>query len=143
MFIPPGPRLGDIVVRADGVAKAYGENLLYDNLSFELPPGAIVGIIGPNGAGKTTLFRMIIGQEQPDSGTLRVGETVQLAYVDQSRASLNAEKSVDVYKRQVMLRHIAYVLRIHLWSMSSSDRAYAKSVLAFGSVEKNIALPPA
>ena len=94
MFIPPGPRLGDIVVRADGVAKAYGENLLYDNLSFELPPGAIVGIIGPNGAGKTTLFRMIIGQEQPDSGTLRVGETVQLAYVDQSRASLNAEKSV-------------------------------------------------
>ncbi len=94
MFIPPGPRLGDIVVRADGVAKAYGENLLYDNLSFDLPPGGIVGIIGPNGAGKTTLFRMIIGQEKPDNGILRVGDTVQLAYVDQSRASLNADKTV-------------------------------------------------
>lgn len=94
MFIPAGLRLGDIVVRADGVAKAYGDNLLYDNLTFDLPPGGIVGIIGPNGAGKTTLFRMIIGQEQPDSGTLRVGDTVQLAYVDQSRASLNPDKTV-------------------------------------------------
>jgi ATP-binding cassette ChvD family protein len=93
IFIPPGPRLGNIVIQASGVAKAYGDKLLYDNLSFDLPPGGIVGIIGPNGAGKTTLFRMILGQEQPDGGTLRVGETVKLGYVDQSR-SLDPEKTV-------------------------------------------------
>jgi ATP-binding cassette ChvD family protein len=94
MYIPPGPRLGDVVVRAEGVAKAYGDRLLYDNLSFDLPPGGIVGIIGPNGAGKTTLFRMIVGQERPDDGMLRVGETVRLAYVDQSRDVLNSDKTV-------------------------------------------------
>jgi energy-dependent translational throttle protein EttA len=93
IFIPPGPRLGNVVIQAKGVAKAYGDRLLYDNLSFDLPPGGIVGIIGPNGAGKTTLFRMILGQEQPDAGELRVGETVKLGYVDQSR-SLDPEKTV-------------------------------------------------
>jgi ATP-binding cassette ChvD family protein len=94
IYIPPGPRLGDLVVEADGIAKAYGENLLYDNLTFKIPPAAIVGIIGANGAGKTTLFRMIAGQEKPDKGTLRVGDSVTLGYVDQSRQSLDDNKTV-------------------------------------------------
>ena len=88
IVIPPGPRLGRLVVEAAGVTKAYGENLLFENLSFSLPPGGIVGVIGPNGAGKTTLFRLIIGAEKPDAGVLRIGETVKLAHVDQSRDSL-------------------------------------------------------
>ena len=94
IYIPPGPRLGGVVVRTEGVRKAYGDRLLYDALSFDVPAGAIVGIIGPNGAGKTTLFRMITGEETPDAGTLVVGETVRLGYVDQSRASLNADAKV-------------------------------------------------
>jgi ATP-binding cassette ChvD family protein len=94
IYIPPGPRLGDVVVEARGVRKAYGELLLMDDLSFTLPRGGIVGVIGPNGAGKTTLFRMITGQETPDAGTLRLGETVQLGYVDQSRDHLAPNKSV-------------------------------------------------
>jgi ATP-binding cassette ChvD family protein len=94
IYIPPGPRLGDVVVEARGVRKAYGDLLLMDDLSFTLPRGGIVGVIGPNGAGKTTLFRMITGQEGPDAGTLRLGETVQLGYVDQSRDALAANKSV-------------------------------------------------
>ncbi len=85
LFIPPGPRLGDIVIESQDVTKGYGDRLLYENLNFSLPPGGIVGIIGPNGAGKTTLFRMITGQEQPDQGSFRIGDTVKLAYVDQSR----------------------------------------------------------
>jgi ATP-binding cassette ChvD family protein len=92
--IPPGPRLGDVVIEAKGLRKAYGNNLLIDDLNFLLPPGGIVGIIGPNGAGKTTLFRMIIGQEKPDAGTLRIGETVKIGYVDQSRDALHADKTV-------------------------------------------------
>jgi ATP-binding cassette ChvD family protein len=92
--IPPGPPLGNLVVRAEGVSKAYGDNLLFENMTFDLPRGGIVGVIGPNGAGKTTLFRMIVGQEKPDSGTLRVGETVQVAYVDQSRDTLNDDKTI-------------------------------------------------
>ena len=94
IYIPPGPRLGDIVVEARGVRKAYGDLLLMDDVSFTLPRGGIVGVIGPNGAGKTTLFRMITGQEQPDGGTLRLGETVQVGYVDQSRDALGADKTV-------------------------------------------------
>ena len=92
--IPPGPRLGDVVVEADHVFKAYGDRVLIDDLSFKLPRGGIVGVIGPNGAGKTTLFRMIVGQDKPDKGTLRVGETVKLAYVDQSRDVLDNKKTV-------------------------------------------------
>lgn len=88
IVIPPGPRLGTLVVEAKGLSKAYGENVLFDNLTFSLPPGGIVGVIGPNGAGKTTLFRLITGSEAPDAGTLRVGETVKIAHVDQSRDSL-------------------------------------------------------
>jgi energy-dependent translational throttle protein EttA len=94
IYIPPGPRLGDVVVEARGVRKAYGDLLLMDDLNFTLPRGGIVGVIGPNGAGKTTLFRMITGQEKPDAGTLRLGETVQVGYVDQSRDALGANKSV-------------------------------------------------
>jgi sulfate-transporting ATPase len=94
IYIPPGPRLGDLVIEANGIRKAYGDNLLYDNLSFDLPRGGIVGIIGPNGAGKTTLFRILTGQELPDAGELRVGETVEIAYVDQSRDALDGSKTV-------------------------------------------------
>src|SRR5665811_1400433 len=94
IYIPPGPRLGKLVIEAEGVGKAYGDRLLVDNMSFNLPPGGIVGIIGTNGAGKTTLFRMITGQETPDSGTIRVGEAVKVGYVDQSRDSLDANKTV-------------------------------------------------
>src|SRR5215204_3569231 len=93
IFIPPGPRLGDIVIEAHGVSKGYGDKLLFENLEFSLPKGGIVGVIGPNGAGKTTLFRLITGQDTPDAGTFKVGETVKLGYVDQSRDSLNAEKN--------------------------------------------------
>jgi len=93
IYIPPGPRLGQFVIEAEGVSKAYGERLLVEGMSFRLPPGGIVGVIGPNGAGKTTLFRMINGEEQPDAGTIRVGETVQLGYVDQSR-TLSTDKTI-------------------------------------------------
>ncbi len=92
--IPPGPRLGNVVVEAKSLRKGYGDRLLIDDLSFALPPGGIVGVIGPNGAGKTTLFRMITGEEKPDAGSLRLGDTVELAYVDQSRDALDAKKSV-------------------------------------------------
>ena len=94
IYIPPGPRLGDVVLEVDNLKKGFGDKLLIDGLSFQLPPGGIVGVIGPNGAGKTTLFRMITGEEQPDSGTLRLGETVQIASVDQSRESLNGDNTV-------------------------------------------------
>src|SRR5688572_16220786 len=92
--IPPGPRLGDTVIEVDGLKKAFGDKLLFDDLSFSLPPAGIVGVIGANGAGKTTLFRMLVGQESPDAGTIKVGDTVQLAYVDQSRDDLDADKTV-------------------------------------------------
>lgn len=94
IFIPPGPRLGKLVIEADNIGKSYGDNLLFENLSFSLPPGGIVGIIGANGAGKTTLFRMITNQEQADKGDIKIGETVKMGYVDQSRESLNADKSI-------------------------------------------------
>ena len=93
IYIPPGPRLGDVVVEANGISKAFGDNVLYENVNFGLPKGGIVGVIGPNGAGKTTMFKMIIGKEKPDAGSIRVGETVKLGYVDQDR-SLDANKSV-------------------------------------------------
>ncbi|MGE3907129.1 MAG: ATP-binding cassette domain-containing protein, partial [Reyranellaceae bacterium] len=94
IVIPPGPRLGDLVIRAEHLRKGYGNRLLIDDLSFNLPPGGIVGVIGPNGAGKTTLFRMIVGQEKPDGGEFTVGPTVKLGYVDQSRDALPANKTV-------------------------------------------------
>jgi ATP-binding cassette ChvD family protein len=94
IIIPPGPRLGSLVVEADGLNKSYGDRLLIDNLNFKLPPGGIVGVIGPNGAGKTTLFRMLTGQEKPDSGALKIGDTVVMGYVDQSRDALDSKKTV-------------------------------------------------
>lgn len=122
IFIPPGPRLGDIVIEANGVKKAYDDKLLFENLSFALPPGGIVGVIGPNGAGKTTLFRLITGEEQADEGTFRTGETVKLAYVEQSRDVLDAKATVwqaisggqeviELGKREVNSR--AYVARFN------------------------------
>jgi len=94
IVLPTGPRLGNVVIRAEGVAKAYEDKILYEKLSFEVPPGAVVGLIGPNGAGKTTLLKMITGQEKPDAGTITLGDTVKLAYADQMRSGLDAEKSV-------------------------------------------------
>src|SRR5882672_9408000 len=137
IHIPPGPRLGDVVVEAASVNKAYGENLLVENMTFALPPGGIVGVIGPNGAGKTTLFRMITGQETPDSGTIRIGETVSLAYVDQSR-TLDSNKSIweeisggtDLLmlgKREVSSR--AYVGR---FNFSGSDQQKKVGMLSGG-----------
>jgi ATP-binding cassette ChvD family protein len=137
MHIPPGPRLGQVVIEAEGVSKAYGDRLLVEDMTFALPPGGIVGVIGPNGAGKTTLFRMITAQEQPDSGTIRTGETVALAYVDQSRA-LDPEKSIweeitsgaDSLKlgaRQVNSR--AYVAR---FNFSGTDQQKKVGMLSGG-----------
>ena len=94
IFIPPGPRLGEMVVKAEGLSKGFSDRLLYEDLSFELPPGGIVGVVGPNGAGKTTLFRMIVGQEQPDRGRLSIGSTVRIGYVDQSRDLLDPQQTV-------------------------------------------------
>ena len=138
IVIPPGPRLGNVVIEADKLRKGYGNNLLIDDLSFKLPPGGIVGVIGPNGAGKTTLFRMIIDQEQPDDGTLRVGETVKLGYVDQSRDSLNAnhtvwqeisdgEDTIQIGKRAVPSR--AYV---SAFNFKGSDQQKKVGILSGG-----------
>ncbi len=138
IYIPPGPRLGNLVVEAQQVSKGFGDQLLVENVSFALPPGGIVGVIGPNGAGKTTLFRMITGQEKPDSGTIRTGDTVHLAYVDQSRDSLDPTKSVwevitngadvlDLGKVQVKSR--AYVAR---FNFSGSDQQKKVSMISGG-----------
>jgi ATP-binding cassette ChvD family protein len=106
IYIPPGPRLGDLVIEADNIGKSFGDRVLFENVSFSLPPGGIVGVIGPNGAGKTTLFRMLAGQAKPDSGTIRIGDTVKLAYVDQSRDTLNDDKTVweEISEGQDILR---------------------------------------
>lgn len=94
IYIPPGPRLGDVVIELDGVTMSYGDRLIIDNLTASFPPGSIIGVVGPNGAGKTTLLRLITGQEKPDSGTIRIGDTVKMAYVDQSRETLDGNKTV-------------------------------------------------
>ncbi len=138
IYVPPGPRLGDIVIRAAKVDKGFGDRLLIDDMSFDLPPGAIVGVIGPNGAGKTTLFRMIVGQEQPDDGALTVGQSVKMAYVDQSRDTLDSEKTVwqeisggeemlELGKRKVNSR--AYVSR---FNFAGSDQQKLVGTLSGG-----------
>jgi len=138
IYIPPGPRLGNIVVEADKVGKAYGDNILIEGMSFSLPPGGIVGVIGPNGAGKTTLFRMITGQESPDSGNFRIGETVKLAYVDQNRDALDPDKTIwevisggddtlQLGKRQVNSR--GYVAR---FNFSGADQQKKVSMISGG-----------
>ena len=138
IYIPPGPRLGNLVVEAQGVAKGYNDRLLVEDVTFSLPPGGIVGVIGPNGAGKTTLFRMITGQEQPDSGTIRIGDTVRLAHVDQSRDSLDPEKAVwdvisdgeDVIELgKVQLKSRAYAAR---FNFSGSDQQKKVGMLSGG-----------
>jgi len=138
IYLPPGPRLGDIVIEADNVAKAYGDRLLVENMTFRLPRGGIVGIIGPNGAGKTTLFRMIIGQEKADSGSFRIGDTVQLAYVDQSRDALNPDKTIweEISEGQEMIQlgkvavnSRAYVSR---FNFSGSDQQKKVGMLSGG-----------
>jgi ATPase subunit of ABC transporter with duplicated ATPase domains len=137
IYIPPGPRLGNLVIEAKKVSKAYGDNLLYEEMDFSLPPGGIVGIIGPNGAGKTTLFKMITGQEKPDGGTIRIGDTVKLAYVDQNRP-LDPEKSIwqeisggedliNLGNREVNSR--AYVAR---FNFSGTDQQKRVGVLSGG-----------
>ena len=137
IYIPPGPRLGNIVIDADGVSKAYGDHLLVEEMSFRLPPGGIVGVIGPNGAGKTTLFRMIIGDEKPDAGSIRLGETVKLGYVDQNR-TLDPDRTIfeeitgggDVIQlgpREMQSR--AYVAR---FNFSGSDQQKKVGVLSGG-----------
>lgn len=138
IYIPPGPRLGNLVIQAENLSKAYGDNLLMDQVSFMVPPGGIVGVIGPNGAGKTTLFRLITGQEKPDGGILKIGETVKLAYVDQSRDVLDPEKTIwemitegqdpiNLGKREVNSR--AYVAR---FNFSGSDQQKKVGLLSGG-----------
>jgi len=138
IYIPPGPRLGDVVIEAAGVSKAYDDRILFEGLTFSLPPGGIVGVIGPNGAGKTTLFRLITGQEIPDAGTFTIGDTVKLAYVDQSRNILDPEKSVwetisggedmiTLGRREVQSR--AYVAR---FNFSGSDQQKKVGMLSGG-----------
>lgn len=138
IYIPPGPRLGNLVVEFDKVSKGYGDNLLLDKMSFSLPPGGIVGVIGPNGAGKTTMFRLIAGQEKPDSGAVKIGDTVKLAYVDQSRSTLDPNKTIweviseglDVIplgKREMNSR--AYVSR---FNFSGTDQQKKVSMISGG-----------
>ncbi len=138
IYIPPGPRLGDVVIQAESVSKTYNDRILVEDMTFSLPPGAIVGVIGPNGAGKTTLFRMITGQEKPDSGAINVGKTVQLAYVDQSRDVLDANKTIweaisegkdliDLGSRQINSR--AYVSKFNL---SGTDQQKKVGMLSGG-----------
>jgi len=138
IYIPPGPRLGDLVVEADGVSKSYGDRLLFDGLSFRLPRGGIVGVIGPNGAGKTTLFRLITGQEQPDAGTLRVGDSVVMGYVDQSRDSLDPDRTVweeicdgkeTIQLGKQMVNGRSYVAR---FNFSGSDQQKRVGMLSGG-----------
>jgi ATP-binding cassette ChvD family protein len=138
IYIPPGPRLGKVVIEADNVTKAYGDNILIENMSFMLPPGGIVGVIGPNGAGKTTLFRMITGQDKPDKGTIRVGETVKLGYVDQSRDVLDPNKTIwqeitggqeQVQLGKLLMNSRAYVSR---FNFGGTDQQKKVGVLSGG-----------
>ena len=137
IYVPPGPRLGDVVIQTQNVTKAYGENILYEDMTFSLPRGGIVGVIGPNGAGKTTLFRMIVGQEKPDAGSIVVGETVKLGYVDQNRP-LDPAKSIwqEVSGGEDLLRlgtremnSRAYVAR---FNFSGTDQQKSVGVLSGG-----------
>jgi len=138
IYIPPGPRLGNLVVQAENVSKGYGDRLLLEDMSFFLPPGGIVGVIGANGAGKTTLFKMVTGQETPDTGSIRIGETVQMAYVDQSRESLDPQKTIwevisngaDVIELgNVSVKSRAYVAR---FNFTGTDQQKNVSMLSGG-----------
>ena len=138
IYIPPGPRLGKVVIEAENVTKAYGDNILVENMSFMLSPGAIVGVIGPNGAGKTTLFRMITGQDKPDKGTIKIGDTVKLGYVDQSRDALDPSKTIwqeitggqeQVQLGKMLMNSRAYVSR---FNFGGTDQQKKVGVLSGG-----------
>jgi len=138
IYIPPGPRLGKVVIEAENVTKAYGDNILVENMSFMLPPGGIVGVIGPNGAGKTTLFRMITGQDKPDKGNIKIGETVKLGYVDQSRDVLDPNKTIwevitggqeQVQLGKLLMNSRAYVSR---FNFGGTDQQKKVGVLSGG-----------
>jgi ATPase subunit of ABC transporter with duplicated ATPase domains len=138
IYIPPGPRLGGIVVEFNDVAKAYGDRLLYEGLTFNLPPGGIVGVIGANGAGKTTLFRLITGQEQCDKGSIRIGDTVKIGYMDQSRDALKQEQSIweaisggdeQIQLGKILVNSRAYVSR---FNFSGSDQQKKVGMLSGG-----------
>jgi len=138
IYIPPGPRLGKVVIEAENVTKAFGDNILVEGMSFMLPPGGIVGVIGPNGAGKTTLFRMITGQDKPDKGTIRIGDTVKLAYVDQSRDALDPNKTIwqeitggqeQVQLGKLLMNSRAYVSR---FNFGGTDQQKKVGVLSGG-----------
>ncbi len=141
IYVPPGPRLGDVVIEAHGVRKAYGDKLLFDDLSFSLPPGGIVGVIGPNGAGKTTLFRLITGQDVPDSGTFKVGTTVSLAYVDQSRDDLDPNQTifqaVTGGQEQLQLGTKSMNSRAYVSKFNFSGEAQQKKVSQISGGERN------
>jgi len=141
IYVPPGPRLGNMVIRAANLSKAYGDRVLFENVSFDLPAGGIVGIIGPNGAGKTTLFKLITGQEQPDSGTITVGETVRLAYVDQDRATLDPEKTIweviSGSKDTIRLGKLEVNSRAYVARFNFSGTDQQKRVVALSGGERN------
>jgi len=141
IYIPPGPRLGNVVIKAENLSKAYGDHLLFENMSFDLPAGGIVGIIGPNGAGKTTLFKMIIGQEKPDSGAIVIGETVRLAYVDQDRDTLDPDKTVweVISGRQdtIRLGRIEVNSRAYVSRFNFTGTDQQKKVTALSGGERN------
>ncbi len=141
IYIPPGPRLGNLVIRAANVSKAFGDRVLFENMSFDLPAGGIVGIIGPNGAGKTTLFKMITGQEQPDAGAITIGDTVRLAYVDQDRATLDPEKTIwEVIsggKDAIRLGKLEVNSRAYVARFNFSGTDQQKKVIALSGGERN------
>ncbi|MFA5938625.1 MAG: energy-dependent translational throttle protein EttA [Sinimarinibacterium sp.] len=141
LYIPPGPRLGDMVVEADGVKKQYGDRVLYQGVSFKVPRGAIVGIIGANGMGKTTLFRMLTGQEQPDGGTIKIGETVKFAYVDQSRDALDGDKTVfqEISGGQDIIRAGSYEMpsRAYIGRFNFKGESQGKRIKDLSGGERN------
>jgi sulfate-transporting ATPase len=141
IYIPPGPRLGNMVIKAENLSKAYGDRLLFENMSFDLPAGGIVGIIGPNGAGKTTLFKMITGQEKPDAGTIIIGETVRFAYVDQDRDTLDPDKTVwEVIsggKDMIRLGRIDVNSRAYVSRFNFAGTDQQKKVVALSGGERN------
>jgi ATPase subunit of ABC transporter with duplicated ATPase domains len=141
IYIPPGPRLGKVVIEAEKVAKAYGDNILVEDMSFLLPAGGIVGVIGPNGAGKTTLFRMLTGQERPDQGTFRIGESVKLGYMDQSRDALDPDKNIwemiSDGKDQVELGKLSVPSRAYVARFNFSGADQQKKVGMLSGGERN------
>jgi ATPase subunit of ABC transporter with duplicated ATPase domains len=141
IFIPAGPRLGDKVIEAKDVSKAFGDKILFENLNFSLPPAGIVGVIGPNGAGKTTLFRMIMGQMSPDSGTFVVGDTVKVAYVDQAHEEIDPNKSVFEVITEAMKTWnstVNYSIHVHMWDGLTSAVPTKKKNVAYFRVENAI-----